>query len=107
MNFNDYQALAQRTANTETPRTKLINGAMGLCGESGEVIDHIKKHLWQTHELDGFHILEELGDILWYIAETATGLGVDLDMVATHNIDKLMKRYPNGFEGVRSREREV
>ena len=47
----------------------LINGVMGLCGESGEVIDIVKKHLAQGHELDKDRILGELGDIAWYLAE--------------------------------------
>lgn len=80
----------------------MINGALGLCGESGEVADIIKKHKMQGHELDRDHIAKELGDILWYVAETATAIGFDLDDIMCLNIAKLQKRFPDGFEADRS-----
>jgi NTP pyrophosphatase (non-canonical NTP hydrolase) len=70
---------------------------MGLCGESGEVIDIVKKHLAQGHELNKDKIIEELGDVLWYVAEVAYVLNVKLEDVFTLNIEKLSKRYKNGF----------
>ena len=78
----------------------------GLCGETGKVADLYKKHLFQGHELDRKAVAEELGDVLWYAAELATGLGMTLDKVAEINIAKLRKRYPNGFESRRSVERD-
>ena len=75
----------------------LLNGVMGLCGESGEVIDILKKHLSQGHDLNRDKMIEELGDVAWYLAETAFALGVDLDTVLRKNLDKLEKRYPDGF----------
>ena len=72
MTINEYQKLALRTANPAMSRQEmLINGVMGLCGESGEVIDIVKKHLAQGHELDREHLAQELGDVAWYLAETA------------------------------------
>lgn len=98
MDINEYQALAMRTLNPELDKKDvLINGVMGLCGESGEAIDIVKKHIAQGHKLDTEHLAKELGDIAWYLAETATAIGYDLDTVFQMNIDKLKKRYPDGF----------
>ncbi len=103
--LNQFQQLAQRTTNCRTTSAKIENGVLGLCGESGECSDILKKYLYQGHELDKDHLIEELGDVLWYCAELASGLGVDLSAVATTNIQKLMKRYPNGFDTDRSQNR--
>lgn len=107
MTINEYQQLAMTTLNPElSEKDILINGVMGLCGESGEAIDIVKKHLAQGHELDREHLIKELGDIAWYLAETATVLGVTLEEVLTLNIEKLKKRYPEGFEKERSLKRD-
>ena len=98
MTINEYQKLAMKTLNPElTERDVLINGVMGLCGEAGEAIDIVKKHLAQGHPLDKEALAKELGDICWYVAETAQVLGYDLETVMTMNIEKLKKRYPDGF----------
>jgi NTP pyrophosphatase (non-canonical NTP hydrolase) len=103
MTINEYQKLAMTTLNPALgERDVLINGVMGLCGESGEAIDIVKKHLAQGHELDREKLIGELGDIAWYLAEVATVLGVDLETVLTRNIDKLKARYPEGFDSTRS-----
>jgi len=106
MRANDYQKAALRTASTLEPKDLVLNGALGLAGESGEVADHIKKHLFQGHELKKEHLAKELGDICWYIAIMAEGLGYTLEEIMQMNVDKLMKRYPNGFEAERSLHRE-
>ena len=73
MTINEYQKLAMTTRNPAlSERDVLLNGVMGLCGESGEAIDIVKKWLAQGHELDKAHLAKELGDIAWYLAETAT-----------------------------------
>lgn len=76
----------------------LINGVMGLCGESGEAIDIMKKWLMQGHELDKKHLVRELGDVAWYLAEAATALDVPLEAVFQGNLDKVRRRFPNGFD---------
>jgi NTP pyrophosphatase (non-canonical NTP hydrolase) len=107
MTINEYQSLAMTTLNRELDKKDvLINGVMGLCGESGEVIDIVKKHLAHGHELDREHILEELGDVAWYLAEVAYALDASLDDVLTANIEKLRKRYPDGFDRERSIKRD-
>lgn len=106
MKPNEYQKLCMRTAG-DTDNTKLIiNGAMGLCGESGEVIDLVKKWCFQGHNLDCYEVEEELGDVLWYIAILCEGLGVDMERVMKRNIQKLKKRYPYGFDVKRSVNRD-
>ncbi len=106
MTINEYQRLAQRTASTTTRGIKIENGIYGLCGESGECIDLWKKAVFQGHTLDETRLAEELGDVLWYAAELATGLGVTLEEVMWRNIEKLRKRYPGGFDAERSVHRE-
>lgn len=75
----------------------LINSVMGLCGESGEAIDIVKKWLAQGHELDKDRLAKELGDIAWYLAEAATALEMPLEDIFAANIEKLKKRFPAGF----------
>ena len=107
MTINEYQNLAMTTLNPALDKKDvLINGVMGLCGESGEAIDIVKKWLAQGHELDKEKLAKELGDIAWYLAEAATGLGMDLDDIFAANIEKLHKRYPGGFTTQRSIHRE-
>ena len=108
MTANEYQQQALRTLNPELSRKDvLINGVMGLCGESGEAIDIVKKWLAQGHELDREKLAKELGDIAWYLAETAYALDVSLDEVLERNIAKLKARYPDGFDTEKSIHREV
>lgn len=102
MTANEYQLKALRTANTDDKEKLLLNGILGLCGETGEVADIIKKWKFQGHELDRTALLDELSDVMWYVAITAHAIGVTLDDVFQHNVDKLVKRYPNGFETERS-----
>ena len=106
MTVNEYQKLAMTTLNPQlSKKDVLINGVMGLCGESGEAIDIVKKHLAQGHDLDREGLIKELGDIAWYLAETATALDVTLEEVLERNIEKLRKRYPEGFDTEKSRSR--
>ena len=103
MTGNEYQKLAMTTLNPAlSKKDVLINGVMGLCGESGEAIDIVKKHLHQGHELDKEKLIKELGDIAWYMAETAYALDVDLDEILEKNIAKLKMRYPEGFDTEKS-----
>ena len=98
MTINEYQTLAMTTLNPElSKKDVLINGVMGLCGESGEAIDIVKKHLHQGHELDREKLAKELGDIAWYLAETAWALDIPLEEILQGNINKLKKRFPEGF----------
>ena len=103
MTVNEYQRQALRTLNPALDRRDvLINGVMGLCGEAGEAIDIVKKHLAQGHELDREGLIKELGDVAWYLAETAWALDVPLEAVLQRNLDKRCARYPEGFDSERS-----
>ena len=106
MTINEYQKLAMTTLNPElSPKDVLINGVMGLCGESGEAIDIVKKHLAQGHNLDREALIKELGDVAWYLAETAYALDASLEEVFERNIAKLRARYPDGFDAEKSANR--
>ena len=105
MEANVYQKHAMRTANKEgyeTPLHQLANGALGLCGEGGEVADLVKKAMFQGHDLDVAHVAKELGDVAWYLAVAADAIGFDLDTILQMNVDKLKARYPDGFDADRS-----
>lgn len=75
----------------------LINGVMGLCGESGEVADIVKKTVFHKHPIDIDELKKELGDVMWYVAMCCNALSISLDDVMQGNIEKLKKRYPDGF----------
>lgn len=108
MTINDYQEAALRTANREKLSDKelLTNGVLGLSGESGECADLVKKHLFQGHELDAEKLANELGDVAWYLALASYAIGYSLEAVLQMNVDKLRKRYPDGFSAERSIHRE-
>lgn len=96
---DEYQFNALRTKNPELSNIEqLENGLMGLNGEAGEAIDILKKHLFQGHDLDREHIAKELGDCLWYISLAAFALDYKLSDIMTANIEKLLARYPEGFD---------
>jgi NTP pyrophosphatase (non-canonical NTP hydrolase) len=105
MDLDTYQQLAARTLGPRTPEQQLANAALGLAGEAGEVADAMKKHLFHAHPLDRDAIVKELGDCLWYVAAMATAIGVTLDEVGERNIEKLRRRYPDGFSAERSLNR--
>lgn len=103
MNINDYQKEALRTAsNLNGVYPRILNGVMGLAGESGEAVDMVKKYIFQGHELDKEHMAKELGDIAWYLAISADAIGYDLESIMRMNVEKLRARYPDGFDSERS-----
>ena len=103
MQVNEYQKAAMATLNPALDKKDvLINSVMGLCGESGEAIDIVKKWLMQGHELDREHLVRELGDVAWYLAEAATALELPLEDILRANLEKLERRYPGGFSTEKS-----
>jgi NTP pyrophosphatase (non-canonical NTP hydrolase) len=88
MTFNEYQKTARSTA---FYKDKVVYPALGLCGESGEVAEKIKKWL-RDGTIDDKEVAKELGDVLWYIANLAEDLGYNLAEVAKMNMDKLRDR---------------
>ena len=99
MELSEYQRLSRRTA--EYPREAWLSyPALGLAGEAGEVAEHAKKAIRD----DGGEITDErrsamakeLGDVLWYVAQLASELGLELDQIAETNLEKLLSRQRRG-----------
>lgn len=112
MQPSDYQKNAARTLIDEPGfeisghDLMVIWCAIGLAGEAGEIDEIIKKGIFHQHGINLEHIEKELGDVLWYLAGLCTLLGLDLSVVMEKNIEKLRRRYPNGFTPEASRNRE-
>ena len=127
MTINEYQQLALRTESNITDELdhmavmagddykawgypigikRVLQGVMGLSGESGECTDIVKKTLFQGHILRVDHLAKELGDVAWYLALAADAIGYDLETIFQMNIDKLKARYPDGFDEELSKHRK-
>lgn len=86
---------------------RLVDGAMGMCGEAGEASEIVKKYTFQNHTLDTEHLASELGDVLWYVTYTADTIGYPLSRIMEINQKKLQSRYSDGkFNAERSRNRK-
>ncbi len=96
--FSTYQSLALRTAAPMDATDDLMHAALGLSGEAGEFADCIKKHWVYGQNLDKANAVEELGDLLWYVALACNALDVSMAAVAAINIEKLRKRYPARYQ---------
>lgn len=102
-----YPAIVMQTRNNSlSEKDQLINAVMGMSGEVGEVADIVKKHMFQEHELDVDHLVEELGDVLYYITLAMIVLDYNMAEIMFNNMDKLNRRYPDGFDAERSVNRE-
>ena len=108
LKLNEYQSLAARTTGAGGDgERRLIIAALGLAGEAGEFANIVKKLTAHGHDIPPNILADELGDVLWYVAEAASACGLKLGDLAQQNIDKLRRRYPDGFSEDRSRNREV
>ena len=97
MKIEEYAPLALRTVKTlGSDNSDLMHMAAGISGESGEVLDLIKKTFAYGKPLDRDHLIEELGDLYWYYNGLLDLIGVTMDDVLNKNIAKLEARYP-GF----------
>lgn len=106
MTMNEYQQLAQRTSRKDIPANDhLMNAMLGLAGETGECCDLVKKYFFQDGRDIRDGLMDELSDVLWYVAEAASAMGWTLDEIAQHNVDKLRKRYPDGYSAENSLRR--
>lgn len=123
MTGNEYQALAMRTNDRKGTERLLflanaadkhcveefggvLNGCLGLAGESGEVLDMVKKWVFHEKDLDKDHLKKELGDVMWYVAMLCESFGFDLDEILQMNVDKLKARYPEGFDPDKANNRK-
>lgn len=99
MTFKEYQELSRRTLNTAlTPNEALANYGLGVAGEGGELIEMLKKHAFHGKAANLADVEGEAGDLLFYLAAVLSTFGLSLEEVAAKNVEKLKKRYPNGFE---------
>ncbi len=106
MTLDEYQRAAARTINPRlSDEERLMDAAAGLSEEAGEVLGLVRKHLFMEHPLDRERVTRELGDALWCLAAVATSLGFTLDDIASTNVDKLRRRYPEGYSDEASRAR--
>lgn len=107
MEIREFQLESIRTMRTEDTTTNLIiEMVFGLNGECGEVTDLLKKHLFHHHNLNVDSLKEEIGDIMYYLVNLCNLYNIDIRTVLQVNHDKLLERYPNGFEVAKSIRRE-
>lgn len=105
MTGNEYQELAARTINKELDFVDQERHALyGMVGEMGELHSLYQK-AYQGHDLNDEHLMKEVGDLLWFIAEYCTAYGWKLEDIMQTNIDKLKARYPEGFDSEHSLHR--
>lgn len=103
-----YQQLAELTENQDFPHIierlvdsktlRLVHAAQGMSTETGEFTDVLKKWIFYGSPVDEVNLEEELGDLMWYVAEAANALGANLGKIMATNIDKLRARYPEKFK---------
>lgn len=105
MNFDEYQKLAMRTAPSKDKLTLEMHSLHGMASEVGE-IHGIYQKTYQGHAMEKHHAMSEMSDLLWFIAEWCTANDYKLEDVAQYNIDKLTKRYPDGFSVEKSLHRK-
>lgn len=98
LGIEEYQIEAHRSLRMDMPyELTCSNMCMGLAGECGETVDMLKKHIYQGKDLDINDLIEEIGDVMWYVANLCTVNNITLEECMIANADKLRKRYPNGF----------
>jgi NTP pyrophosphatase (non-canonical NTP hydrolase) len=105
MDFKLYQEMSKRTMPVNSGKASKCNYSMGLAGESGEVVDYLKKVLFHGHPLDELKLKHEIGDVMHYLAGLCTMFGFTMEECATLNVIKLGERYPNGFSDADSIKR--
>ena len=106
MTFDEYQEKARRTQNPEiNEKDRLFHAVFGLNSEAGEISGILQK-AYQGHPVNREHMIKELGDCMWFIAEACDTLGITIEQVGRLNILKLMERYPDGFEPDKSLHRK-
>ena len=118
MNGSEYQKQAMRTNDGKHDErlkaacfrngntAELLNGCLGLAGETGEFLDMVKKWIYHEKPLDSAHLEKELGDVMWYVAMICKAMNWSLDEVMKKNVEKLQARYPEGFDPVLSAHRK-
>ena len=107
MDIMDYQVKAKRTVNKDLLFNEQVsNLCMGLAGETGEVVDYVKKSIYHGHSLEIIKLAEELGDLMWYLTNIASLYGIPMNYILDENIKKLEERYPDGYSNSKSINRK-
>lgn len=109
MTFDEFQTGVMRTASDickANNENMLLNGILGAAGESGEMVDLMKKQLFQGHPFNREHYIKECGDVLYYLALIAESLGTTLEDIAITNNKKQLECYPDGFDSEKSLHRK-
>jgi len=102
----DYPSFVHsRTKKMPTELLDMVHMAMGVSGEAGELLDAVKKTFAYNKPLDRANVLEELGDIIFYVQGMANIMGWDLYEIVEHNREKLTKRYPVGYSDTAAQAR--
>lgn len=105
MTPNQYQERAAHTINKSNNILEQRQHALfGMASEVGEIHGIFQKH-YQGHSINYTELKQEIGDLLWFIAEFCTASGWDMEYIMQMNLDKIERRYPDGFEEKRSVER--
>lgn len=104
----DAWTMGQIAARLQQERNmRLLHACMGASTEAGELVDVLKKHFFYGKEIKVSHLIEELGDLLWYIGLACDVLGVSMDQVMTTNIEKLRARYGEKFSTDKALNRDL
>lgn len=103
MTNKEYENVVRSTA---SKNPQIEEGIIGMASESGEVLDILKKHLFQGHELERDNLIEEVGDVLWYLMFTCIQMDITLEELMEANAEKIRKRYPDGFDPEKSVNRD-
>lgn len=109
MDIKEYSTLALRTASPSVDyMNDVMHAAFGIGGEAGEILDHVKKVVWNGRFIDKTHLIAEIGDCMWYLNLLVASLDTDWGHVLSVNIAKLEARYPElKFDAKRSLKRDV
>lgn len=102
--MTDMQYLDLARTTLSTKKDLIGHLTVGLVTESAELLDAYKKHNWYGRELDKVNMKEEIGDIVWYLIQLCDELDYSIDQAKVDNIEKLKKRYPEGFKDVEHRD---
>lgn len=92
----NYEKVSDRLGSDDT-LLRLLHAGIGMSGETGEILDTLKKSMMYGKEIDTVNLKEECGDVLWYMAIMLDTIGISFEEVMQSNVDKLAKRYPKGF----------
>lgn len=112
MDTNEYQKKCLRTERPEKltldlNKARLLHGAIGIGTEAGELLDNLKRAFFYGRGIDKVNVLEECGDVLWYVALALDACGYTIAQAMEMNVAKLQARYPEGFSEERATTRDL